>query len=136
MLSFYGMIPEAIFTTTSVSTIRTMTYQTSVGDFYYYTIKPELYFGYKFIPFGRDEAGTSDCQIRIAELEKGLLDFFYLRKQYNTEKGMTHLRLDDRVIRHDLDMNKMEDYLSRFKNNALEKRIKTLQSQIVYGRDM
>ena len=42
-LSFYGMIPERVHTITSMTLGRNKAYQTSVGDFLYFTLSSERY---------------------------------------------------------------------------------------------
>jgi len=42
-LSFYGLIPEAIYTVTSVSTKKTNYFETPVGTFSYNKIKSQLF---------------------------------------------------------------------------------------------
>jgi len=117
ILSFYGLIPDVIFTTTSVATIRTMNYKTVVGDLYYYTIKPELYFGYRFLPFlSKETANQFNRQMRIAELEKAILDFFYLRKIYRTKQDIIDLRFDGHIIQNELNIETLRNYLSKFKS--------------------
>lgn len=127
MLSFYGLIPDVIFTTTSVATLKTMHYKTVVGDLYYYTIKPELYFGYCFLPFMSEKtANQFNRQLRIAELEKAILDFFYLRKIYRTKQDIIDLRFDRYTIQNELKMETLYNYLSKFKSKALEQCINTV----------
>ncbi|MBD3374461.1 hypothetical protein GF406_05430 [candidate division KSB1 bacterium] len=126
-LSFYGVIPEAVFSTTCVSTKRTMSIQSDAGNFYYYTEKPALYFGYKLIPFdtkGHDQISTR--QIRLADLEKAILDFLYLRKQYNTEQDIIDLRFDAHILQNELNWGDLFESLEQFENKALETRVKKL----------
>ena len=127
ILSFYGLIPDVIFTTTSVATMRTMTYKTVVGDFYYYTIKPEFYFGYRFLPFvSQEKANHFNRQLRIAELEKAILDFFYLRKNYRTKQDIIDLRFDRHIIQNELNIETLCNYLSKFKSKTLEQCVNTV----------
>lgn len=127
ILSFYGLIPEVIFTTTSVATLRTMTYKTVVGDLYYYTIKPELYFGYRFLPFSSKEtANPFNRQIRVAELEKAILDFFYLRNNYRTKQDIIDLRFDSHIIQNELNIETLYNYLSKFESKILEQCIEMM----------
>ncbi len=59
----------------------------------------------------------------FAELEKAVLDFFYINHQYKTEKDMEHLRFDNYVLENDLNKPKFYNYLDRFKNKALDNRV-------------
>ncbi len=119
-LSYYNLIPEAIYLTTSVSTRRTVHYDTPVGNFRYRTVKQAVYgFGQRLIESG---TGMSSRKILIADPEKAILDFFYLNHQYTSEKDMVDLRLDQSTLKG-TDMAKLYSYLDRFKNKALDDRI-------------
>lgn len=63
-LSFYGIIPEAAFTYTLVTTKATRYFKTPVGNFSYRTIKREAFTGF-------------DPNTLMAEKEKALVDYFY-----------------------------------------------------------
>ncbi len=83
-LNSYGIIPDVPFAVTSVSLTTTKNVKTSNGSFYYSKIKKSLYFG--FINVESFEKGH---YILVAEKEKALLDYFYIRKI----KTITELRL-------------------------------------------
>lgn len=72
-LSFYGIIPEAVFTTTSVATRKTKKFKTPIGDFSYQKIKKEAFGGFET----KKQNGTS---FNLALPEKALVDFFYLNR--------------------------------------------------------
>ena len=63
-LSFYGIIPEATFTHTLVTTKATRHFKTPVGNFSYRKIKREAFTGF-------------DSNTLMAEKEKALVDYFY-----------------------------------------------------------
>lgn len=46
-LSIYGMIPEAVTSITSISTLKTARFENKFGQYSYQNVKPELFFGYK-----------------------------------------------------------------------------------------
>ena len=66
--SLYGVIPEAVYSISSISSRKTKTLRTPVGDFVFRHVKPELLFG--FILSG---VGTQ-ASYKVASLEKALLD--------------------------------------------------------------
>ncbi|MDO8444107.1 MAG: hypothetical protein Q7S80_01205 [bacterium] len=73
-LSYYGIIPEAVFTITSVSTRKTAHFLVEgIGNYSYQKIKKEAFGGYGTYL----ENGVS---YNLAEPEKALLDFFYLNR--------------------------------------------------------
>ena len=69
-LSRYGIIPEAVGTITSVTQLKTATFQNDFGKFDYKHIAPDYFFGYvremKPVPFF------------LATPEKSILDFIHL----------------------------------------------------------
>ncbi|NQU81852.1 MAG: hypothetical protein HQ543_10065 [Bacteroidetes bacterium] len=72
-LSYYNLIQEGVYLITGISTRKTMLFETPLGNFGYRAIKNELFFGYRLIQQG-------DYNIRYAEVEKSILDFFYFNK--------------------------------------------------------
>lgn len=117
-LAFHGLIPESIVQTISVSTMKTTRFQNELGSFSYKKVKNELFFGYTHLDF------TQDKTFMIAQPEKALLDFFYLYPFYNTEREITGLRMDEEILSELIQINRLQELLSQFKNKALEKRIK------------
>ncbi len=89
-LAHHGLIPEAVFTTTSVTTARPATYQTPLGRFDYRHIAPSLFWGYVEIPVGSGRGR----QALVARPEKALLDLVYLRNGADRPAFLRELRLD------------------------------------------
>ena len=131
-LSFYNLIPEAIYTTTSITTKKTKQFLTKIGNFSYHKIKPSVFgFGHTLIDYRKftdvsSGIGTISRKIVIAELEKAILDFFYINTQYDTEKEITNLRFNYSVLK-DMDKTRFNKYLNRFDNKALNERIYLMQ---------
>jgi predicted transcriptional regulator of viral defense system len=119
-LSYYGMIPEAIIQITSVTALKTAVFKNDFGEFSYKTLKDHLIFAYHLIP------QADNFTIKMAQPEKALLDLLYLYPSYSTEKEMQYLRLDEDFLQDDIDLEKMMEYLDRFKNKTLDKRVKLL----------
>jgi len=71
-LGFYGLIPEAVFTFTSVTTRKTLHFRNEFAAFAYQHIKPQAFRGFKAY---KDKAGLT---FFVAEPEKALVDFIYL----------------------------------------------------------
>lgn len=108
-LSFYQLIPEAVFGLTSVTTNKTKIFRNELGNFFYRHIKKELYFGFYYFN-----------NFLIAEKEKCLLDYFYLNlgQVFFEKKYLKELRLQNLKK---LDRNKLKEYLKRFAVKKLEK---------------
>ncbi len=120
VLAFYGLIPEAVVQITSVTSLKTSFFTNVFAEYSYHHIKPELMFGY-------DQKAMSDGRMmKIASREKALLDLLYLNPGYDSPEEMENLRLDERSLQEDLDKEKMQEYLLRFDNAALEKRVQQL----------
>lgn len=117
-LSFYGMIPEAVVQVTSVTSLKTYNLSNSFGSFSFKSMKPELLFGYEMKPM------PGNRTVHIAEPEKALLDLLYLYPFYNTPQELEGLRLDDDYLLDSFKTGRMLEYVSRFRNKALESRLK------------
>lgn len=118
-LSYYNLLPETVYTVTSVSTKRTYRFRTPVGEFSYRSMKPELFFGYKIIK------NNNICYM-IAEPEKALLDYLYLNPSYNTLKDYKELRVNAEIFKESINKEKLFSYLERFSQKKLEVRINKL----------
>lgn len=119
-LSYHNIIPEAVYSVCSVSTNKTMFFNTHVGEFIYNTIKPNLFWGYEIL----DHNGKP---IKIATAEKAILDFLYLRKQYITIDELRELRFS----LENISKEKLISYVEEYKSHTLEKRVKTLIDVII-----
>ena len=115
-LSYYGLIPEAVYTTTSVSTLKTTSFDTHLGAFAYRHVKPAFFFGYRIIEW-------QGFPIKMAEPEKVILDYLYLNPNLNQDEDWKGLRLNLESIHEVVDVPKLQEYLSIMKIKALEKRV-------------
>ena len=70
-LSHYSIIPEAVFTTTSVSTRKTKKMTNKFGTFEYRHLAPDRFFGFKRVQL------EGEYSYVMATPEKALLDFIY-----------------------------------------------------------
>ena len=75
-------------------------------------------FGYHSKAIGRGQS------IQLAQPEKALLDLLYLYPFYHTKLDMEELRMDEDFLHDDFDLGLLDEYLHRFKNKVLEKRVK------------
>ena len=121
-LAFYNFIPEGVFLTTSISTRNTAKYNTSVGDFTFNHIKNLLFFGYRLLK-------NDNLTIKIAEPEKVILDYLYLKK-INSKVDINALRLNEIQIKELVDFHKLDKYKKIFNSKILDKRIKLLKEII------
>ena len=112
----HGMIPEAVFTVTSVTTRRPGVYDTALGRFEYQHIQPRLFWGYTAI--------VEDGQTwYVAHPEKALLDFIYLRSVRLTPAYLEEWRLQNFEA---LDLPRLLEYGRRFEKPGMLRAAKTL----------
>jgi len=88
-LSYHGLIPEAVFATTSVTSARAEDYDTPLGRYAYRHVAPGLFWGYSLV---RLTAGDGAGAL-VARPEKALLDLVYLRPRADSPEFLRQLRL-------------------------------------------
>ncbi len=88
-LAHYNLIPEAVYTVTSVTTARPGQRQTPLGVFLYRHVRPALFFGYRL------EEVASGQRAFVALPEKALLDLVYLQPERDLHVYLQELRLQN-----------------------------------------
>jgi hypothetical protein len=96
-LAYYGLIPEYVAVTTSVTAARPARWDTALGVYEFRHIKPDLFFGYQLIKL------TGGQKAFVAAPEKALLDLIYLQPGGDTPAYLQELRLQN-LERLDLNM--------------------------------
>ena len=125
-LSFYGLIPEAVYGITSVTSQKTRTIKTPIGGFTYRHLKPELLFGYEL----RECDGH---HYRMAETEKAVLDYLYFNSKIKDEESFMGARFNTDEFKKRVNMEKFNKYLAAFNNKALAKRVKKFLTYIEHA---
>lgn len=92
VLQKYGLLTEAIFAITSVTTKSTRAFQNELGYFKFYSISPRFFAGFIRKPYG-------DNTILIATKAKALFDYIYLRQHMFAD--FTKNEVDELRINHD-----------------------------------
>jgi len=118
-LSYYNLIPEAVYTITNITTKKTNEINNIFINISYRTIKTDLFWWYKII-------NINNNTFLISEIEKTLLDYFYLNKQVNDENDIIWLRLNWEILRQNIDREKLTKYLKVFNKKFLTKKIELL----------
>jgi predicted transcriptional regulator of viral defense system len=118
-LSFHQIIPEAVFSVTSVSTLNTTNLKTSLGSFNYNHIKENLFFGYVLNEI-------NGLTVSMASLEKAILDYLYLHSEIKSVSDFQALRWSIEGLRK-MNIQKMDDYLLLFNNKSLSQRYSLLK---------
>jgi predicted transcriptional regulator of viral defense system len=121
-LSHYGLIPEIVNTTTSISTGRPERVETPLGVFEFHHVKTQLLFGYQMIDLGGQEA-------LVATPEKALLDLIYLQSMGETPAYLKELRLQN-IERLDLEV--LRKQAEKFNTPKMRIAVKNL-SQVTFG---
>jgi predicted transcriptional regulator of viral defense system len=111
-LSFYGIIPETVYSITSVTSSPTQNFDTLGMEFTYTRIKQKAFGGYTV-------KKEDDKTFFIAEPEKALADYLYLvsigKKTWN-----------DRFYLKSISRKKLNDYAELFGREKLKELIKKL----------
>jgi len=88
-LAHYGLIPEGVPTTTSVTTGRPGQWDTPLGRYTFRHIQPDLFFGYRRLEVSPGQWAFVACP------EKALLDLAYLHPRVDSPAYLKELRLQN-----------------------------------------
>ena len=80
VLSKANIIPEGVYTITSITTKSSRTYTSSAATFTFKNIKEELFFGFEIRSF-------RGKQVKIATPPKALFDFLYLKPRSSSKNS-------------------------------------------------
>lgn len=116
-LAYYGVIPESVLGVTSVSSRKTIRYQSTWGQFRYRSVKPVYMFGYIVVEAEQKK------KYKIARLEKAVLDYLYLNPTTNSVADFEGLRWNRIPLQPLGDHPFFCKYLSIFDSEALETRV-------------
>ena len=128
ILAKYQILPEPVRSLTSVTTKSSRETNNDLGAFRYYSVRGELFRGYKVVYF-------YEAPVLIAELSKALFDFLYLRFWRETMPGeeiVKSLRLNWENISKK-DFEKAKFYLKFTSNQRLVKTFKIIE-RLYYAR--
>jgi hypothetical protein len=112
VLADAGLIPEAVFVTTAVTTGRQGSRKTPFGVFVYQHVKGSLFWGYESVDIGDSRVAF------VATAEKALLDLAYLRshsEQPAFARGLRLQRLDA------VDLERLSSFAGRFGSRKVER---------------
>jgi predicted transcriptional regulator of viral defense system len=86
-LAYFGIIPESVPVTTSVTTARPNRWSTPIGIFDFRHIQVDLFFGYQEISLRNNQTAM------VATPEKALIDLIYLQPEGDSHEYLKELRL-------------------------------------------
>jgi predicted transcriptional regulator of viral defense system len=117
-LAYYGMIPEHVPVTTSVTTSRPASWETPLGIFDFRHVQIPFFDGFRMVDLGERQ------QAFIAAPEKALLDLIYLEPGGETLDYLAELRLSNLER---LDWKLLEHLASKIEKPKLLRAIPILQ---------
>lgn len=106
-LAYYQLIPESVFAYTSVCTKKTQTFMTSLWVYAYQSMRSSLFFGYDMVSIG-------SYSVRIAQVEKVLLDYFYLHPAKYEDEDFEEMRIDTQSLHEMRDTKRLQNYAQVF----------------------
>ena len=113
-LAYHQLIPEIPYGIISATTRRTYRFDTPLTHFAYRTVSKRLFFGYLVLT----------DRIRMATLEKAILDFFYSNPHLADPGAFTSIRVDREAFLDQLDEGRLHRQLQRFDKKALTRRVR------------
>jgi len=99
-LSYYGIIPETVYTFTSITTKASREYETPIGSFTYQSIKKDAFTGYQLKEVGHEK-------VLMADAEKALSDYLYF-------VSLKKVSLNDRIELRSINKGKLVKYADLF----------------------
>ena len=114
-LSHYGIIPEIVYTITSVTTKPTREFKTPKSVFSYQRIKKSVFAGYSPVVI-------EGSVVLLAEPEKALADYLYF-------VDLKRASLNDRLNLKGIHRGKLLNFLRTFKRKSLLKIIEGIYAQ-------
>ncbi|MFH1847442.1 MAG: hypothetical protein ABH869_07810 [Candidatus Omnitrophota bacterium] len=118
-LSFYGLIPEAVFQSTCITTRKTKQINTPISNFSYRSIHKKLFWGYSLTM-------SNSQTFLISDLEKTLLDYLYLNPHLDNLETLQALRLNRTELQKNINPEQLQKYLSIFSHNRLNQNLNKL----------
>lgn len=116
-LSYYGMIPNIVQSTISITTGRPDRLQTPLGNFEFRHIHKNYFRGYRLIDVGGQQAF-------VASPEKAILDLIYLQPRGETPEFIAELRLQNLG---QLDFQELQKQVSFFDKPKINKTVKIIE---------
>ncbi len=103
-LAYYGMIPEAVYVTTSVTLRRPTHWDTQLGRYEFQYLQPRLLYGYRLLDLSSGQSAY------VARPEKALLDLVYLQAGGDSLDYLLSLRLQNL---EQLDLDELQRLVDR-----------------------
>ncbi|MEA3305989.1 MAG: hypothetical protein U9R52_04160 [Candidatus Omnitrophota bacterium] len=108
-LSHYSVIPEVAMAVTSITTKPTRQFKNRHGLFIYRTLRPKSFAGYYL-------EKMSGFEVMLAEPEKAVMDYLYLKARRGENVDFESERFDKTIISK-MNKKKLKEYAEVFKLN-------------------
>jgi predicted transcriptional regulator of viral defense system len=119
-LEFHGLIPEAVYVYSSVTTKRPAKFSRDIWNFDYRHVKNEFFWGYNSVAVDKQT-------VFIASPEKALLDLCYFRGRAVSAEYINELRLQNVDT---IDKAKLSEFAKRFKRPGIVRAAKLIAEYI------
>ncbi len=116
-LAYYGLIPDTVQATLSMTAGRPERRETPLGSFEFRRLKPPLLRGYRMLALGGGQ------QALVASPEKALLDLVYLQSGGDSGEHLDELRLQN--LDH-LDLDELHSQAEAFGTAKLHRAVKNI----------
>ena len=120
-LAYYGLIPEYVPVTLSVTTRRPASWDTMMGSFAYRHLQPSFFTGFKWTGLGGNQSAY------IASPEKAILDLVYLQAGGDAHDYLQELRLQNLTR---LDLNALRSLVLKFGKPKLQRAAEWVREQV------
>jgi len=118
-LSYYALIPEAVFQITSVTSKKTRDITTDIAGFKYRSIHKRFFWGYDL-----EHNGTHT--FFVSDPDKTILDYLYLNPHLSSAADFEELRFNRTELQKILDPARLKNYLALFSHKRLAATIKKM----------
>jgi len=115
-LNIYNIIPEWVYTYTSITTKKTSSFKTNFWLFNYRHIKPELFFGYKIIK-------SNQNYYKIADIEKTIIDYIYLNTDKKDFEDFYEMRINIDELKQQRNKKKLLKYAKIIQQKTFQQRL-------------
>jgi predicted transcriptional regulator of viral defense system len=122
-LEHYGMIPEAVGVTLSITSLHGREWDTPIGTFRYRSIHRDRFWGYREDRLSRGDRRGGQQSFLVASPEKAILDLFYLEPGEWTGERLDALRLQNLDA---IDAGRLRDAAERFRSPRVERAARRL----------
>ena len=115
-----GILPEGVYSYTSITLKNTRVFTNPLGVFIYRNIKPSLFTGYQSVRY------SQSYYLKIASRAKALFDLLYLKPMPQSLSGKKQEVLDDMRIQWELLTKQDREEFSRYVTLSQSKKMKQL----------